>query len=360
MLAALNGNGALASEDVFATLSELAVHLSRTPVSVVLVDIDAHSGMLAELDPIISRFPDARFVVLSKIQSHQLIVEAMQIGARHVLAKESIKSDLPATLQRIKPKLDQEPKGRLITVLSASGGCGATTVCVNLADELQLICEDPVLLVDLDTCYGALGVYLGIRDRYGIGDVLSHRGQIDVDLIRSTASEYSEGLKVLINPSAARQLGPLSLDLNQVDKMIEACRQAFSCTVIDAPRVPIEIAASLATVSIGAVIVFQLAIKDLHVARTIHTALIERGVSPERIILLANRADARHPAVSATEARKALGGAPIEFARSDYRSAIRSNSIGKPLSQIARRSRLRRDLSRLAAKLANGHAAVHA
>ena len=43
--------------------------------------------------------------------------------------------------------------GNVITVLQASGGCGATTVAINLANELRLKTSEPVLTIDLDSSF---------------------------------------------------------------------------------------------------------------------------------------------------------------------------------------------------------------
>jgi len=54
-------------------------------------------------------------------------------------------------------------------------------MAVNLANELRLAASEPVLTIDLDTCYGTVSDYLGIEGRYGIADVLSRRKPIDKD-----------------------------------------------------------------------------------------------------------------------------------------------------------------------------------
>ena len=79
--------------------------LERTPTTGVLVDIDPDPAKaLAELDPVISKFPDVRFVVLSENQQNDLVLEAMQVGVRHFLRKESIAPELAGALHRVLPR----------------------------------------------------------------------------------------------------------------------------------------------------------------------------------------------------------------------------------------------------------------
>jgi len=75
------------------------------------------------------------------------MLEAMQAGARHFMNKKSFGSELDNILERL---LVDDVKvtsdlGQIVTVFSASGGCGATTVCLNLANELRLESMQPVL-----------------------------------------------------------------------------------------------------------------------------------------------------------------------------------------------------------------------
>ncbi len=79
------------TDGVCQNLDELVARLERAPTKGVIVDIDpAPSQILSDLDPIVSKFAEVRFVVLSSVQSDELVLEAMQIGARHFMLKQSI------------------------------------------------------------------------------------------------------------------------------------------------------------------------------------------------------------------------------------------------------------------------------
>jgi pilus assembly protein CpaE len=320
----------------------------------VLVDIDPRPRQtLAELEPIIARFTNTRFIVLSTSRHDDLILEAMQIGARHFLVKQSIPEDLAAVLDRLIPKgrVEAGKEGPVLTVVSASGGCGATTLAVNLAEELRLMSSEPALLVDLDCHYGALATYLGVDGQYGLADVLADPARIDSQLISSTAVPYSEGLHVLMSPASTDLTGQGSLAFGHLGKAIESCRRTYGYTVIDAPRVPIEVAAGLAQASAVTMIVFQVSVKDIRFARSLRGALLERGASGEAIMLLANRYRKRHSMISVEDAEKALGGVGFCRIKDDFRSAIRGLNYGQPLSQAAPRSSLRREVRRMAVEL---------
>jgi pilus assembly protein CpaE len=331
-------------------LHEAEDHFERSPLAAVLVDIDQDaSGTLGRLAMVTNRFPDTRFIVLASTVRSDLVMEAMQAGARHFLAKESVGAELAGALDRLVPLGYAGPAGRgsIVTVLSASGGCGATTVAVNLANELGLETSTTALLVDLDICYGAAAPYLGLKAQFGIADALAYDGHIDAHLVQTTSVEYSETLRVLLSPCSISFSQPKELRLETLSDALEACRSAFEHTVIDAPRVPMDVAAELAKASKLTLIVFQLIVTDIHLARSCTAALVERDVPRGRLLPVANRYAKRSP-IGLKEAREALGDTEVALIRSDFRSAVASIDYGKPLAQIAPRSVVRKDIRALA------------
>jgi len=351
--AALEKNGEFTATSVCPDLSRLVKRLGTNPPHAVLVDIDPHPReTLAELEPIITRFPATRFIVLSTLRGDDLMLEAMQIGVRQFLVKQSIPTELRGVLERLIPEgAAAGSAGAVITVLSAGGGCGATTLAINLAEELRLLTSEPALVIDLDGYYGAAASYLGIEGSFGLLDVLADPARIDAQLIRSTAERHSEGLHVLIGPAAAGVADSPPMAYAHLGKAVECCRSTYGYSVIDAPRVPLEVAAGLAQRSQVTLIVFQLSVKDIRLARTLRAALLERGVSPQGIKLLANRYRRRHAMISVEEAETALGGASVYRIRNDFPSAVRGLNYGQPLSQAAPRSALRRAIRQLAVEL---------
>ncbi|MHC5211723.1 MAG: AAA family ATPase [Planctomycetota bacterium] len=348
--------GAEIQPDVYASITRcddlgaLATQLDEQPSPVALVDIDTDPmGMLSRIEPLVTRFPQTRFVVICRDMKSEIVLEAMQIGARHCLVKQTIADDLPGVLRRLMndASTTATASGRVVTVLSASGGCGATTIAINLAEELRLHTSKPTLLVDLDAHYGAVATYLGLSGEFGIADVLSQRGSIDGGLVTSTASVYAEDLHVLLSPASVNFSEPAPLQWNQLDKALSGCKQAFNFTVVDAPRVPMSVAADLAKSSVLTLIVFELGVIDIRSTRAILTALTDRRVPVESILPVANRYRKRSPMLSLEDARDALGGMSIGRVSNDFSSVVRSINYGQPVAKVAPRSALRNDIHEL-------------
>jgi pilus assembly protein CpaE len=336
-------------------LPDLANHLKGDPLCLVLVDLDPSPvQMLVQLEPIISRFDRTRFVVLSKDFDQNLVLEAMQIGARQFVVKQSITPELPRVVKRLTPNGSSRDLsvGHTICVMSAGGGCGATTLAVNLANELQHLSRQSVLLVDLDVFHGTIALCLGLDGTYGIGDILAHEGRIDPQLIRSTALRFTDTLHALLSPASTVSDRSATLNFARLAGVVQAWNEAYPWTVVDAPRLPIDAAAELAVLSRCTFIVGQLLVKDVRTSRDVRNALMTRGVRGDAIRPIASRYSKRTPLIEVSDAERAIG-APLQVISNDFPSASGGINIGRPLSDTAPHSVLRHDIERLAQKLSD-------
>ena len=339
-------------------VTELRASLANTPARAVVVDIDPDpSRVLHDLGTVLTTtHPETRVVVVSSKLNQDLILEAMQAGARHFLRKESITSELDEVLERLigtgNGEREEVLSNSVISVFSASGGCGATTVAINLANELRLASSESVLTIDLDCYYGTVSAYLGITGKHGIADVLAQKERIDKDLIKSSAYNHMGDFHVLVSPASVEppQISK-TLQYENLIAVLEACREGYKYTVIDAPRVAESVAADLATVSEFVLIVFQLTVKDIKFAQSIVSSLRNYGIETEKIIPLVNRFKKRGTIVRLEDCKKALGLDSFHRIRSDWRNAMNCINRGQPLAGVAPKSGLRRDFRKLAAQI---------
>jgi len=335
--------------------SDFVTALEVAAPDIALIDIDPdpkHS--LNDLEPVIAQYGRTRFVVPAAHANQDLLLSAMQAGARHFVLKDAIARELPDVVRRLaKTTAALTQLGSMITVLSAAGGCGATLLAVNLADELQLATETQALVIDLDLSYGAIGSYLGLDGDYGVADVLSYRDRIDPQLIQSTAMRFSNRLHALLSPATVSFSRPGEVRYERLTDLTMACRQSYPWTIVDAPRVPLDIAAELASTSRLTLIACQLGVKDLRTARAIRQALIDRGADVSNIQYAVCRYSRHGRLVNLDEARGVLDGTPMCLLSNDFAAAADSTNYGRLLSRSAPRSKLRRDIQTLAQSVLN-------
>ena len=365
--AVLESNSVRGKATVCTSMPELKARLLRPTANVtyavVVADIDQEpQQILFELSKVVAASAKTRFIVVSKGFDEKLVLQAMQAGARHFLRKGAIASDLGKVLEHLLAHETEVSKqtGELISVFSCSGGCGATTAAVNLANELRLAVSKPVLLVDLDPHYGSAASHLGLSGKYGIAHVLNREGAIDSDLVRSSTVHYAEGLDMLLSPATAEADTELPMNYGNLLPVLDACRDSYGYVIVDAPRMPRSVTADLASVSRVAIIVFQLTVRDVSRAKSLVSFLTERGMSRDRILPIANRVRKRGPLLKVVDTQRAIEIKPICCVRSDWRKAIKSMNHGQPLANVARRSGLRRDFRKVTTQvlrwIANGQA----
>ncbi|MHC4552378.1 MAG: AAA family ATPase [Planctomycetota bacterium] len=336
-----------------ATAVENYLRTSEVTAGIVDIDPDAE-GTLERLEQLHQNFPQICTVVISEDITQERILSAMQAGARHFLQKGSIQKELSGVMGRLlKNAPSPQRDGSILTVFSASGGCGATTVALNLAMEMRTSAEKPVLMIDLDHFYGAAASYLDIQSDYGIEDVLTHDGKIDPNLIRSSSCSYMDDFHVLLSPAGTKHGPRQHVKYENLKQVVDACRQSYDYTVIDAPRLDEHTVKELSELSDFTIVVFQLTLKDLKFARSIISTFKMMGVSDQKIIPLANRFQKHRTLINVEDSRKVLGIKNMYHIRSDWRNAVNCLNKGKTLAEVAPRSGIRKDFQKLVSEIQN-------
>jgi len=350
----LSSNSDISLSDTCSGIAELRGQLEATKAPVAIVDIDSDTHRtLSELDQLVPLYPNTRFAVVSSSSSKELIMEAMQSGARYFMHKKLIGVELDMVLEKIIVDTAKtlSANGQIITILSAGGGCGATTIAINLANELGLKASQPILTIDLDEHYGAISTYLGIKNGYGIADVLSQKERIDHELITTSATSYKDNFDVLLSPATINRAESINGSSSNLAEALDACKTAYKYTVVDAPRVSEKVLQLLTNTSRFNLIVLQPNVKDVKIAEMLITNLRRHGIASEKIVPLVNRYQIRGPVVPIDEIKNTLNCEHIHKVRNDFKRVINGINRGKLLSESSPRSSARRDMIKIAEKI---------
>jgi len=356
--AAMQSGSVQRKMSVCRSIMEFRSCLAKPPAdstrAIAIVDVDSDpQKILYDLAKTNTTRPGMLSVVTSRKFEEQLVLEAMQAGARHFLRKSAIATELDTVLEKL---LLTEPQtatktGNVISVFSCSGGCGATTAAVNLATELRLASQRSVLLVDLDPHYGSVAQYLSVQGKYGVAQMLNRETAVDRHLVESSVVQVSENLDVLLSPAVAEADRHQPMNYDHLPKVLEACRESHRYVVVDAPRLPYQATIDLASISHVAVIVLRLTVRDVTFAKALIAQMNRKDTAPDHILIVANQFAKRGALLNAIEVQRALGVKPLFRVRTDWKKAIRSTNYGKPLAQFAPFSALRRDFRRVARRV---------
>jgi pilus assembly protein CpaE len=239
------------------------------------------------------------------------------------------------------------------TVVGSVGGCGATTIAIELATALAQRAgpEQRVALVDLHLADGAAAAYLGATANMMLAEASASPERIDTALLDVFATKIGDGLELLAAPRDAKAFARVSQ--TAVCRLLEMAAQVYDWIVIDLPRHHQPWTLDVLAGSDEVLVVSELTVPALLSARALASeveAELTGGAQP-RIIL--NRLASRMfgPAPSLAEAEKALQRKADGGITSDWEAAAASVNLGGSISQHRPRSKIVRDVGVLVDRL---------
>jgi len=123
-------------------------------------------------------------------------------------------------------------KAKVITVYSAKGGVGKTTISVNLALAFAKLGHRTCLL-DFDLQFGDVAVALGLHDPHSIVDALPEKEEMSREEVLGLLQNHSENLEVLLAPTSPVYAEEVTASL--VGKIMAKLADEFEYIVIDSP-----------------------------------------------------------------------------------------------------------------------------
>ncbi len=238
------------------------------------------------------------------------------------------------------------------TVVGSVGGCGATTIAIELATALaHRNAGKRVALVDLHLVDGATAAYLAAIPAMMLADASDAPERIDASMLGAFAMRVGEGLDLLAAPRDPRAFARVSQ--TAVCRMLEVACQVYDWIVIDLPRHQQPWTLDVLSGSDEVLVVSELTVPALLSARSLATEIeteLPEGAAP-RIIL--NRLASRvfGPAPSLAEAEKALQRKADGGITSDWEAAAASVNLGGSISHHRPRSKIVRDIAVLVDRL---------
>ncbi len=209
----------------------------RAASRVVFLDLGTDPSGVAGIRVLSQEAPDVALVVAGPSLSAEGLLAVMRAGAAEYLPRPISPDEILEAFFRVRRRAKAGAAdapamlGRVISVLSAKGGTGVTTVATNLAVALRMLTEREVLVLDLAALLGTAAIAMGLQPRYTYLDVIRNFHRIDAELFRSFLEEHESGVHLLASPSMPADAGsPSSDDLHD---LISLCKQHFDYVVID-------------------------------------------------------------------------------------------------------------------------------
>jgi pilus assembly protein CpaE len=282
--------------------------------------------------------PETGVVLVRRRVDAVVLADALRAGVREVVSHRDLAAlvdavrrnqELARAMRHTAGQTGDEDsvRARVVTVFSAKGGCGKTTLATNLAVALADGGRRQVCLVDLDLSFGDVAIAMQLFPAHTIADAVPLANDLDKAGVSGLLTPHSPGLTTLVapvEPGSAENI-PASL----VSDLLTILRQMFDFVVIDSPPAftdhvlaafdQSDYIALIATLDIPALKNLKLTLETMD--------LLSYPRDRYRVVL--NRADSK-VGLSLSEVEKTLG-APITAESPSSRDVPAAINRGVPI-----------------------------
>jgi pilus assembly protein CpaE len=214
---------------------------------------------------------------------------------------------------------------QVVSVCGARGGCGATTVAVNLAVQLAASSRGHVALLDLHLRGGNAGLMLGVRPGTGLRVALEQPDRVDALFLDRVGIPINDRLRLIAAEEPMDSLpAPTEAGLRQV---LEMLRHRFNHVVIDLPMPPGAAERAALAASRQTVLVLGPDIAGIRDALALRKLVAGCGTSQTTLVL--NRAGLPG-GLKLKLVADGLGGAPEVVLPDLPRQLPRAADLGRP------------------------------
>jgi pilus assembly protein CpaE len=212
-----------------------AYQSSPTPNVIILETESRSEDVLGALDRL-AEYCDAgtRVVVVGRMNDVALYRELVRRGVSDYLISPVGVLQMVRAICGLFSAPDAKPVGRVVAVVGAKGGVGASTVahniCFSIAHDLQL---DSVV-TDLDLAFGTAGLDFNQDPPQGIAEAVFSPDRIDTAFVDRLLAKCTDRLNLLAAPATLDRVYDFGADA--FDSIFDSLRATVPCVVLDVPH----------------------------------------------------------------------------------------------------------------------------
>lgn len=319
------------------TLDEVWSQLEADGVLVAGPSLAGKAG-IAALQQVHRRAPAVRIVLAFDRRPGGSMKEVVAIGAE-ALVDPTDATELRSALDRalrssrevvplsLVGATDDRTEGRIVSVVSATGGCGKTFVAASLAASMAAWTGARVALVDLDLQFGEVAAALGMRPRHSFADLVGAPVEDVADYLDEVLLRHPTGIDVLAAPTDQAQADLVTSEA--VAAVLDRLRATHDLVVVDTSTGLSELTLAALDRSDEVVLLALLDVASIRNLRTLDRTLDRLQVPASSRRLVLNK-DRRGVGLSADEVERALDRTFV--ARVPFSEAVlRSTNTGHPV-----------------------------
>ncbi|MCR9068696.1 MAG: AAA family ATPase [Rhodobacteraceae bacterium] len=256
----------------------------------------------------------------------------------------------PGAPAPMRPKLKGE--AAIFAVQGLAGGTGASTLAANLAWEFANIDrkESPsVCLMDMDLQAGTLSTYLDLPRRDIVVELLQDATTMDVDAFKQALLNYQSKMSVF---NAPPEILPLDIiGQAEMDALLNLAAECFDVIVIDMPHTLVMWTETVMNRADVYFATMELDMRSAQNAMRFIKVMQSEDLPLDKVHFVLNRAPGMTDLTGKGRVKKLAESLGVKIATQlpdGGKQAMQAGDHGEPLSEIAKKNPLRREILKLA------------
>lgn len=211
-----------------------AYRSAPTP-NVIVLESDGRNDLLSGLDHL-ATVCDAgtRVVVIGRTNDVTLYRELVRRGVSDYVLAPVGAIDVVRSICNLFSAPEAKAVGRIIAVVGAKGGVGASTISHNVAWAIARDLAMDAVVADLDLAFGTAGLDYNQDPPQGIADAVFSPDRVDTAFIDRLLSKCTDHLSLLAAPATLDRVYDFGADA--FDAVFDTLRSTMPCIVLDVPH----------------------------------------------------------------------------------------------------------------------------
>lgn len=211
-----------------------AYRAAPTP-NVILLETEGRSDILAELDNLATVCdPGTRVIIVGRVNDVTLYRELVRRGVSDYLIAPINAIDVVRSVCNLFSTPEAKAVGRIIAVVGAKGGVGASTLSHNIAWAIARDLALDAVVADLDLAFGTAGLDYNQDPPQGIADAVFAPDRVDTAFIDRLLSKCTDHLSLLAAPATLDRVYDFGAEA--YDSILDTLRSSVPCIVLDVPH----------------------------------------------------------------------------------------------------------------------------
>ena len=211
-----------------------AYRSAPTP-NVIILETEGRGDILAGLDQL-ATVCDAgtRVVVIGRINDVTLYRELVRRGVSDYVIAPAHAIDVVRAVCNLCSAPEAKAGGRVVAVVGAKGGVGASTIAHNVAWAIARDLALDSVVADLDLAFGTAGLNYNQDPAQGIADAVFSPDRVDTAFVDRLLSKCTDHLSLLAAPATLDKVYDFGAEA--FDAIFDTLRTTMPCIVLDVPH----------------------------------------------------------------------------------------------------------------------------